>query len=116
METGGVSVERYRDELESRYKTYFERWDRQQEYPENNRGIRNPYKVGVGRILEAYYKKEKLREELEYARSFDEKMDGLHNTLSELIEDRDEKKKRQEKLKPLKRGISRRTDSEIDWR
>src|SRR5690625_4267654 len=112
METRGVSVDRFRDELESRYKTYFERWDRQQVYPENNRGIRNPYKVGVGRILEAYYKKEKLREELEYARSFDEKMDGLHNTLSELIEDRDEKKKRLEKLEPLKRGISRRKDDE----
>src|SRR5690625_7371216 len=82
METGGVSVDRIRDELESRYKTYFERWDRQQEYPENNRGIRNPYKVGVGRILEAYYKKEKLREELEYARSFDEKMDGLQDRKS----------------------------------
>src|SRR5690625_6090850 len=74
METGGVSVDRFRDELESRYKTDFERWDRQQEYPENNRGIRNPYKVGDGRMLEAYYKKAELREELEYAGSVDEKM------------------------------------------
>src|SRR5690625_8009647 len=96
METGGVSVDRFRDELESRYKTYFERWDRQQEYPENNRGIRNPYKEGVGRILEAYYKKEKLREELEYARPIDEKIDGLNNTPPDLIEKREEKKKRQE--------------------
>src|SRR5690625_7995471 len=39
-------------------------------------------------------------------------MDGLHNTLSELIEKRDEKKKRLEKLEPLKRGISRRKEDE----
>ncbi len=49
METGGVSVDRFRELLDKRYYEYFKRWDSDQDYPEKNRGINNPYKVGTGK-------------------------------------------------------------------
>ena len=112
METGGVSVDRFRELLDSRYEEYFKRWDRDQDYPERNRGINNPYKVGTGRILDAYYKKEQLRLDLEEAQRFENELDQLNEELSELINRQKEKREEFDKLEPLKRGISQRKDKE----
>ena len=112
METGGVSVDRFRELLDSRYEEYFKRWDRDQDYPVRNRGINNPYKVGTGRILDAYYKKEQLRLDLEEAQRFENELDQLNEELSELINRQKEKREEFDKLEPLKRGISQRKDKE----
>lgn len=108
METGGVSVDRFKELLDQKYEEYFKRWDRQQQYPENNRGIRNPYKVGTGKVVEAYYKKEQFRLDLEEARRFEDNLDSLNETLNALITERDKKKKKFEQLSPLKEGIQER--------
>ncbi|REL37901.1 hypothetical protein DYD21_08970 [Rhodohalobacter sp. SW132] len=112
METGGVSVDRFRELLDTRYDEYFKRWDRDQDYPENNRGINNPYKVGTGKILDAYYQKEQLRLDLEEAKRFENELDQLNEQLSELVNRQKEKKEEFEKLEPLKKGISQRKDKE----
>lgn len=112
METGGVSVDRFRDLLDHRYEEYFKRWDREQEYPENNRGISNPYKVGTGKILDAYYVKEQLRLDLEEARQFEDELDRLNQELSDLISRQKDKIEEFDKLEPLKKGISQRKDKE----
>jgi len=108
METGGVSVDRFKELLEQKYKDYFKRWNRQQQYPENNRGIKNPYKVGTGKVVEAYYKKEQLRLDLEEARRFEDDLDSLNEALSTLIAKQEEKKEKFEDLSPLKEGIQER--------
>lgn len=112
IETGGVSVDRFRELLDARYVEYFKRWDREQDYPESNRGIKNPYKVGTGKILDAYYKKEQLRLDLEEAQRFENELDQLNNQLSGLISRQNEKKEDFDKLEPLKKGISQRKDKE----
>jgi len=108
METGGVSVDRFRELLDQKYEEYFKRWNRQQQYPENNRGIKNPYKVGTGKVVEAYYKKEQLRLDLEEARRFEDDLDSLNETLNNLIAQQEEKKEKFEQLNPLKEGIQER--------
>ncbi len=108
METGGVSVDRFRELLDNRYEEYFKRWDRDQEYPEKNRGINNPYKTGTGKVLDAYYQKEQLRLDLEEARKFEDELDQLNEQLSVLINRQKEKKEEFDKLQPLKKGISQR--------
>ena len=108
METGGVSVDRFKELLEQKYKEYFKRWNRQQQYPENNRGIKKPYKVGTGKVVEAYYKKEQLQLNLEEARRFEDDLDSLNEALSTLIVKKQEKKEKFEKLSPLKEGIRER--------
>jgi len=108
METGGVSVDRYRELLDQKYEEYFKRWDRQQQYPENNRGIKNPYKVGTGKVVEAYYEKEQLRLDLEEARRFEDDLDSLNETLNTLIAKKEKKKEKFDQLNPLKEGIQER--------
>ncbi|MDZ7721069.1 MAG: AAA family ATPase [Balneolaceae bacterium] len=108
METGGVSVDRFRELLDNRYEEYFKRWDRDQDYPEKNRGISNPYKTGTGKVLDAYYQKEQLRLDLEEARRFEDELDQLNEQLSVLINRQKEKKEEFDKLQPLKKGISQR--------
>jgi len=108
METGGVSVDRFRELLDQKYEEYFKRWDREQDYPERNRGINNPYKTGTGLVLNAYYRKEQLQLDLDEARIFEDELDRLNGELSELIEQKEEKKREFDKLEPLKRGISQR--------
>jgi exonuclease SbcC len=108
METGGVSVDRFRELLDKRHEEYFKRWDRDQDYPERNRGISNPYKTGTGKVLDAYYQKEQLRLVLEEARRFEDDLDQLNEKLSVLINRQKEKKEEFNKLQPLKKGISQR--------
>ena len=108
METGGVSVDRFRELLDNRYEEYFKRWDRGQDYPERNRGINNPYKTGTGKVLDAYYQKEQLRLDFDEARKFEDELDQLNEQLSVLINRQKEKKEEFDKLQPLKKGISQR--------
>ncbi len=108
METGGVSVDRFRELLDGRYEAYYKRWDRSQDYPERNRGISNPYKTGTGKVLDAYYQKEQLRLDLADAKSFENELDALNKELSEWIGKQKERKEKFDKLQPLKKGISQR--------
>ena len=110
METGGVSVERFRELLDERYDEYFKNWDADQQYPNNNRGIQNPYtKAHRGSILGAYYEMEQLRLDLERAVTFEEEMDALNASLEKLYGQFHEKNSEFEKLKPLKDGIQKRS-------
>jgi len=63
METDGVSVEQLRSRLDREYEDYFQHWDIEKGAPENGRGINNPYKKGVGKILKAYYEKEGIEKD-----------------------------------------------------
>ena len=109
METGGVSVDHFRELLDARYDEYFKNWDRSQQYPNRNRGIQNPYtKAHRGRVLDAFYEMEGLRIDLEKANTFEEEMDKLNSSLEELHKDHREKSAEYEKLKPLKEGIQKR--------
>lgn len=112
METGGVSVDQFRELLDSRYANYFKKWDRGQNYPKNNKGINNPYKAGTGKIVEAFYKKEQLRLDLGESKQFEAELDQLNEKLTGLINRQKEKKEEYEKKEPLKRGVSRRNEKE----
>jgi len=63
METDGVSVEKLRLRLDREYEDYFQHWDIEKGAPENGRGVNNPYKKGVGKILKAYYEKEGIEKD-----------------------------------------------------
>jgi len=60
LETDGISVERFKALLEEKHGEAYGHWDPVRKRPENNRGIDNPYKKGVGRILKAYYNYQEL--------------------------------------------------------
>lgn len=81
LETDGISVEKFKDKIEELYGNYFEHWDINQNYPEKNRGIENPYSRGIGKVLAAYYKQEVLRVEHENALSYEDDLDKVNKSL-----------------------------------
>lgn len=114
METGGVSVDRFRDLIESRYEEYFKRWDRDHQYPENNKGIANPYKAGTGKIVEAYYKKEQAGLDHQHALEFEKELDAINEQISESNRKHLEKKEEFGRRQPLKKGIQQRRTKELE--
>ena len=83
LETDGVSIDRFRDRIQAEYDNYFSRWDRKEDYPEKGRGIQNPWKVDVRKILKAFYDREKLRKDLEDVRRFEEELGGINQQIGE---------------------------------
>lgn len=84
MEADGISVEEFRREVQERRDGYFSRWDSLTGGPEGGRGIHNPWSRGVGKILEAYYEKEKADSKLEQAQEIEGELDCISSEISSL--------------------------------
>lgn len=76
LETDGVPLDKLRELIEERYNEKFSRWDRDEAYPENGRGIHNPYQKELGLISQAFYKKEQVKLDLEEALRYESELDG----------------------------------------
>jgi len=95
FETDGVSIEQLSRIIENLYNGYFSRWDMDLKRPEGHRGIDNPWIKGVGKILEAYYEKEKLKQDLNdiqlYEKEVEHTVEQIHvfsgeiTTLNEFV-------------------------------
>ena len=85
FETDGVSVDQFKQNIESEYTAYYSRWDRERRRPESDRR----YIRDVGNILQAYYVLEDIRTALKEARSYEAELDEINseiNTCSDTIE------------------------------
>lgn len=83
LSTDGVSIDRLRSKLDALHLSYFSRWDAKAQEPEGRRGISNPWQKEVGKILEAYYRKERLSEAYRTSSQFETQLDRLNNELRE---------------------------------
>ncbi len=84
METDGVSVDLFRERIQALYEEYFSRWDRDRHYPEGGRGPNAPWRRDVGKILAAFYEKEKIKKSLEDARRYEDELDRLNKQIAEV--------------------------------
>lgn len=84
LETGGISVDRFNETINKMYIKYFGRWDRDNDSPEAGRGIENPWKQGVGYILESFYDLERTKKELQEAEEFERRYDELIKDIDSL--------------------------------
>ncbi len=85
FETDGVSVDQFKQNIESEYTAYYSRWDRERGCPESDQR----YIRGVGKILQAYYVLEDKQMALKEARSYEAELDKINgeiNTCSNTIE------------------------------
>ena len=48
MELDGVSIDELGDRIDTEIDRLLKKWDVEKDYPENNKGINNPYKSGLG--------------------------------------------------------------------
>ena len=83
LETDGVSIDRFREKIQAEYDDYFSRWDRKEDYPEQGRGIQNPWKRDVGKILQAFYDQAEMRKALEEVRRLEEELGKIHQRIGE---------------------------------
>jgi DNA repair protein SbcC/Rad50 len=90
LETDGVSIEKFRDLLESQFSDYFSRWDPAKNYPDGGKGIEKPWKKQVGKILQAYYDKESVRVAFEKACQVEEAIDLANQNIAETKKQRDD--------------------------
>jgi len=90
LETDGVSIEKFRDQLETQFNNYFSRWDPARNYPQSGKGIEKPWKKQVGKILQAYYDKESVRVVFEKACQVEEAIDRANQDIAETKKERDE--------------------------
>ena len=101
MELDGVPLESLGQKIQDEIDTLFKRWDVERNYPENNKGINNPYKVGFGQVVESYYAKERIKIDMDKAedaeRKFNEICIHIKNT-EEKIEELKNKKESMERL------------------
>ena len=84
MELDGVSIDDLGLRIDAEIDRLFKRWDVDRNYPENGRGINNPYKTGIGEVVTYFYKKERLRLDMEEARAKEIHFDQICNQLKTL--------------------------------
>ena len=89
LETDGVSIEKFKDHLETQFNDYFGRWDPAKNYPDSGKGIEKPWKKQVGKILQAYYDKESVRVAFEKAFQIEEAIDRANQNIAETKKERD---------------------------
>jgi len=116
METDGVSVEMLRLRLDREYEDYFQHWDVEKGVPENGRGINNPFKKGVGKILKAYYEKEGIEKDYYETFELEIKIDEINKQIQD--EESKQKKIKDEiiQYKGIKSQIQERQQIENDLR
>jgi len=114
METDGVSVEQLRSRLDREYEDYFQHWDIEKGAPENGRGINNPYKKGVGKILKAYYEKEGIEKDYNETCKVEIEIDEINKKIQD--EENKQKKIKDElnQYKGIKSQIQERQQIEND--
>jgi DNA repair protein SbcC/Rad50 len=90
LETDGISIEKFKDQLETQFNDYFSRWDPAKNYPDGGKGVEKPWKKQVGKILQAYYDKESIRVAFEKAYQIEEAIDLANQNIAETKKERDD--------------------------
>jgi len=116
METDGVSVEKLRIRLDREYKEYFQHWDIEKEAPENGRGINNPYKKEIGKILKAYYEKEGIEKDYNETCNVEIEIDEINKKIQDEESKQNKIKNELNQYKGIKSQIQKRQQIDNDLR
>jgi len=114
METDGVSVEKLRLRLDREYEDYFQHWDIEKGAPENGRGINNPYKKSVGKILKAYYEKEGVEKDYNETCKVEIEIDEINKKIQDEESKQNKIKDELNQYKGIKSQIQKRQQIEND--
>ena len=108
MELDGISVDELDRKIQEEKESLLKRWDVDKNCPVNNRGINNPYKTGLGQVLESYYRKEKIRLSMDAAREAERDFETICNKLKEKSEQTENLKSEKKKLEDIEEDITKR--------
>ncbi len=116
METDGVSVEKLRLRFDREYEDYFQHWDIEKGAPENGRGINNPYKKGVGKILKTYYEKEGIEKDFNETCIVEIEIDEINKKIQDEESKQNKIKNELNQYKGIKSQIQKRQQIDNDLR
>ncbi len=112
MELDGISVDELDKRIQNEKDILLKRWDLDKNCPVNNRGINNPYKTGLGEVLESYYRKERIRLSMNWAqeaeRDFEEICDELRVKSKQILD----LKSKKDELEKIEDDVTKRLVSE----
>lgn len=108
MELDGVSLDELEAKIDAQLEEMYKKWDIEKEYPENNKGINDPYKIGRGRILDSFYAKEEMNQQLKDARKREQELEEAYNRFKELEKHLLELKNRKKELEEVETDVRKR--------
>ena len=109
MELDGISLDKLGNKINDELDSLFKRWDIEKNYPENNRGISNPYKVGFGELVDSFYKKEAIRLEMDKAIEAEKQYNEICKQLKEAETKLIELKNIKEAMEKLENDVTQRS-------
>lgn len=113
MELEGVSIEGIEKDINDEIEALYKRWDRDKNYPQNNKGINNPYKSGKGEILDSFYKKETLLIEMEETERIEKAFEEICAQIQSLEKTLEPLKAQQESLEEIEDDVNSRQFIEL---
>jgi len=116
MDSGGISVDIFRALLDRRHKEYFDNWDGVRNGPAGGRGIDNPHRRSVGRILQAFYALSEIERDLSAARSLEQEIDALNAEIRGLEATIGASEEEYTRLAPLRESVRQRESVENELR
>lgn len=109
MELDGVSLDALEKKIDEEIEDMFKRWDIDRQSPENNRGINNPYKKGIGKILSSFYEKEELDKLKRDTEVKEKDLDHAYKSLKEIEDKLEEIRIRKKDLEVIEGDLRKRT-------
>jgi DNA repair exonuclease SbcCD ATPase subunit len=83
-ENGDIDAAKFLASIRDEIERYYQRWDKENSQPEGGKGVNNPWKQNVGKILEAYYEKEKIVASLIQLEATTDKLDIINKNIYEI--------------------------------
>lgn len=108
MELDGISIDSIQKNIEDELDDLYKRWNRERNYPESNRGVNNPYKVGLGKIIESYYNKENLRISMDAANTAEKEFENISNNIKSAKEQKELINKEKIQLEKIEGDVNNR--------
>ena len=84
FETGGISIEKFKELIAEKETEYFNSWDIAAKKPKGSRDFNNPWLKNVGLVLSSYYKYRGLENELKIIEEYELKIDEFNTGISEI--------------------------------
>ena len=117
FDTDGVSIEKLEASINEQLTAVSSRWDMAAERPEQDKGkekgIENPWKRGVGRVLEEWYQRERLKNEILQVEDYERNLDAINQKVTHLNTERANLQLYVDQFKPIVAGLKARQGLEF---
>ena len=113
MEMDGIVTDEIKAKIENEKDDLLARWDLDRQQPENtDRDVNNPYKVGTGKIYDAYIEKERVKQKIRWAENGEEKLQKINQEIETLEAELKTAIKKLDELSEIEDDINKRIELE----